>query len=616
MAVLWIYRPALHGDWLWDDDQLVTGNAVVHDPSGLWKIWFEPGSLIDYQPIKVSVVWLQWQLWGNDTLGYHQTNVVLHIVSALLVWRLLGKFGLRLAWLGGLIFAVHPVQVESVAWIAELKNTLSLPPFLLAMCFWIDYEERGKARDYFLALGLFLAAMLCKPTMVMFPVVLLLYSWWKRGRIGWNDLRITASFFVVSLALGLVTIWFLHHHAIGDEPVPMGGFFSRLACAGLSLSFYFSTCFLPVGLLPIYPRWVVDPPTLLQFLPWPIFGGAICWLWTKRRSWGRHALLGLGFFLINLAPFIGFNAASYMKYTWVMDHVLYLPIIGLIGLVVAALGWVEKRLSAPMGFCSAGLAAVLVVALAWLSRADAAEYVDSQTLWSDTKRHLPGSALAHNYLGFALQRSGNQPEAIGEFEEALRLDPAYFEALNNLGNSLLQTGRVAEAQLRYEQALRLKPDNAVTHNNLGNMFYQTGRYPEAIEQFEQALRVTPDNAVTRYNMANALVATNRLPEAITQYEEVLRLQPGYAEAHGNLGAAFQQVGQMAEAVDQYEQTLRFMPDNFDAHYNLGLIFSETGRTSDAIEQFEQALRLRPDDADARSNLARLQAVPTAAPAKQ
>jgi uncharacterized membrane protein YeaQ/YmgE (transglycosylase-associated protein family) len=224
-AVLWIYQPVLHGDWLWDDDILVTDNAVVHDPSGLWKIWFDPGSMIDYQPLKVSVSWLQWQLWGNDTLGYHLTNVLLHIVGALLAWRLLSKFGLRLAWLGGLIFAIHPVQVESVAWIAELKNTLSLPLFLLAMCAWIDYDECGKSKDYFLALGLFLAAMLCKPTMVMFPMVILVHAWWKRGRIRWNDVQASAPFFVVSLALGLATLWFLHRYTLVVDAIQMGGLF-------------------------------------------------------------------------------------------------------------------------------------------------------------------------------------------------------------------------------------------------------------------------------------------------------------------------------------------------------------------------------------------------------
>jgi len=238
VTVGWIYAPVLHGDWLWDDDALVSKNTIIHSPSGFWKVWFEPNDMVDYQPLKFTVAWMQWHLWGNNTLGYHLTNVVLHLVGALLVWRLLSKLGLRLAWLGGLIFAIHPVQVESVAWISELKNTLSLPPFLLAMCTWIDYEEHKRKRDYFLALGLFLAAMLCKATMVMFPVVILLYAWWKRGRVGWNDVKISAPFFALSLGMGLITVWFLQHYAIGNAVIPLGGFSSRLACAGLVIAFW------------------------------------------------------------------------------------------------------------------------------------------------------------------------------------------------------------------------------------------------------------------------------------------------------------------------------------------------------------------------------------------
>jgi protein O-mannosyl-transferase len=232
-AVAWIYSPVFHGGWLWDDDVLITGNLLVHHPVGLWKIWFDPGRLIDYFPLSVSVEWIEWHLWGDNTLGYHLVSIGLHAVNSLLVWNLLSKLGLRLAWLGGLIFALHPVMVESVAWISEIKNTLSLMPFLLAVSAYLRYEEQGRRLDYLLALALFLIAMLCKTSMVMFPVVLLLYAWWKRRRIGWGDLKRSAPFFVVSLVLGLVTIWFLYQHALGPKPIAVGGPFSRLALAGL-----------------------------------------------------------------------------------------------------------------------------------------------------------------------------------------------------------------------------------------------------------------------------------------------------------------------------------------------------------------------------------------------
>jgi tetratricopeptide (TPR) repeat protein len=635
-AVLWIYWPALHGDWLWDDNYLVSDNAVVHDPHGLWKIWFDPGSLIDYQPLKVSVSWLQWQLWGNDTLGYHLTNVLLHIVGALLVWRLLSKFGLRLAWLGGLIFAIHPVQVESVAWIAELKNTLSLPPFLLAMCAWIDFEDRGRKRDYFLALGLFLVAMLCKAAMVMFPVVILLYAWWRRGRIAGKDIRASAPFFVVSLALGLVTAWFLHQHTRGVDAVPMGGFFSRLACAGLAFSFYFSTCFLPVSLLPIHPHWVVDPPTLLQFLPWPILLAVIGGLWTKRERWGRHALLGLGFFLINLAPFVGFNAASYMVFTWVMDHVLYIPIIGLIGLAVAGLGQVESRLPASFRFYGIGLAVVASALLALESHRYAGMFSNEETLWSYELRYYPDAYLAYNNLGNALQQAGELTQAMEQYELALQIDPDFAVAHNNLGSVLLEKGQLSEAMEQFERALQIKPDYAgahfnlgsalaqtgqlpkaidqdeealeiepdyaEAHNNLGLALLQTGRDQESVDQYEQALRIKPDYAEAHYNLGNFLFQTGRSPEAIDQYEQALRIKPEYAEAHGNLGFALQQAGHLPEARDQYEQALRIKPDYAEAHYNLGNVFFQTGQLAAAMEQFGQALRSKADYAEAHNNL--------------
>jgi hypothetical protein len=461
-----IYGPVLHGNWLWDDDYLISQNRLVRDPYGIWDIWFQPGTLIDYFPLTVSIEWLEWQLWPNDTFPYHFTNVILHGISGLLVWRLLGKLGLRLAWLGGLIFVIHPVQVESVAWMTELKNTLSLPPFLLAMCAWIDYDRRGRLEDYLAALGLFFVAMLCKTSMVMFPVIILLHAWWKRGRVGWLDLKKSAPFFAVSLALGLAVLHF-RHFGVGGQPVPLGGFFSRLACAGLSISFYFSKCFLPVDLLPIYPQWNIDPPSLEQFLPWPILAGVIYWLWSRRQPWGRHALFGLGFFLVNLAPFIGFSTISFMRFTWVMDHFLYLPIIGLIGLTVAALGQVDARLSDSTRSFRIGSLTLVLALLTFGSFSYARVFVGLETLWSYTVQRSPEVWLAHNNLGYILAQSGRLPEATEQFEEALRLNPNYAEA----------------------------------HNNLGFIFEHTGRKPEAIDQYKEALRSDPRLMMAKINLA-------------------------------------------------------------------------------------------------------------------
>jgi hypothetical protein len=467
-AGLWIYWPVLHGTWLWDDDTLISQNDLVHDPYGIWNVWLAPENLIDYFPLTVSLEWLEWQIWPNDPFCYHLTNVILHVCSALLVWRLLSKLGLRLAWLGGLLFVIHPVMVESVAWMAELKNTLSMPPFLLAMCAWIDYDRRGKLEDYCLALVLFLAAMLCKSTMVMFPIVILLYAWWKRGQIKWSDLKNSAAFFVISLAVGLTLIAYLRH-GVGEETIPLGGLFSRLACAGLSISFYFSKCFLPLELLPLYPQWVINPPELWQFAPWPVLGGAIYWIWTKRKPWSRDILFGFGFFLINLAPFVGFRTISFMRVTWVMDHFLYLPIIGLLGLVVAALGQLEKRLTASARPYAMGGIAIVMVLLAFTSHRYAKVFISSEAEWTYTIRYNPDAWAAHNDLGNALLDAKRLPEAKAQYEEALKLNPGYPEAHNNLGIVLYETGRPYEALDQFELALKYCPDLATAQNSLAKL---------------------------------------------------------------------------------------------------------------------------------------------------
>ena len=601
----WVFSPAFHGGWVWDDTMLVADNAIVRDPAGLWKIWFEPGKLIDYFfPIKVSVEWVEWHLWHDDTLGYHLLNVALHICSALLVWRLFSKFELRLAWLGGLIFAIHPAVVESVAWISELKNTLSLPPFLLAMCAFIDYSKRRNRRDYFLALGWFLAAMLCKTTMLMFPVVILLYLWWKQGRIGMSDLKISMPFFAISLGLGFVTFCFLHRD-LNQPHIPMGGFFSRLDQAGLSISFYFFKCFWPVGMSAIYPRWTIDPSLPVQFLPWPVLGGVIYWLWTKRAGWGRHALLGLGFFLINIVPIAGFIGGSYMDFTWVMDHFLYIPMIGLIGLVAAGLGRVDEQLPPRFQPLGVGIMAAITAFLAWQSHGYAKSFQNEEMLWSHTLEHDPQSYYVRNNLGVALMKAGRLPDAIEQFQKALQIAPDRAEIHDNWGNALTQARQFQKAIAQYQEASRINPHDAETHNNWGNTLYLTGQFQDAIAQYQEALRIDPTYIEARNGLGLMLIQMNRLPEGIDEYWQALRIRPDNTEILSNLGIALGQMGQLSEAIEQFQKTVELDPENAAAHYNLGVALDRAGRLHEAMEQYQEALRIKPGYAAARMGVAGL-----------
>ena len=516
MAGCWVFGPALRGDWLMDDDLYLTQNALMNDPARLWKIWFAPGSLIEYYPIEASLQAIEWRLWHTDTAGYHLVNLALHLVGSVLVWRLLEKFGLRLAWLGGLLFAVHPAVVESVAWISEFKNVLSLPPFLLAMCVWIDYAERRRKQDYFLSLGLFTIAMLCKISMVLFPLVLLLFAWWKRDRIGWKDVKEVAPFLVVSVVLGATTLlvgdWFRHVHHQTEHDLEVGGYASKLALSGTAISFYLWNFLWPVGLLPIYPKWTVDPPSPVEFLPWLAMIGAASWFWTKRKGWGRQALLGFGFFLINLLPFVGFHAPSYMGISWVMDHFLYLPMVGLVGLTIAVLEQAENRLPASKQAVSTGAIAVVIGALAWDSHAYAGRFIGQETLWTYTLEHNPGAWLAHNNLGNIMLVTGRTAEAIEHYQKALQIAPDGVEAHNNLGMALRMEHRPEEAMVQFQAALKSNPNFATGHRNLGDTLCELGRTAEAIDQYRQALIIEPSDDATRKQVARLEAQEKADPE--------------------------------------------------------------------------------------------------------
>jgi hypothetical protein len=425
LAGAWIYGPALHGPWIWDDSAELITNPVMRDPHGLAKIWISPVTP-DFFPLKTTLQWLLWRLWGADSTPYHVLTLGLHLVSALLFWRVLRLLGLRWAWLGGLLFVVHPLVVESVAWVAELKNTLSLAWLLLAMIAYLEYDRRagaivrpsGLRSAYLRSLIFFLLAALSKSSVVMFPFVLLLHAWWQRGRIRRKDLIDSLPFFATSLVLGLITVSFQQHRALASWSIPAGGVGSRIAGAGVALAFYFWKSVLPLHLLLMYPQWRINPPSLLQWLPWPCLALLLAWFWLKRATWGRAAIFGVGFFVLNLLPVLGLVSMSYMHIAWVADHFVYLPLLGLLGLAVGGIGWIADRIAARPSaarFGAIGLLVLLLGALASESRTQAARFGDEEVLWSATLRENPAAWMAHINLGHFLGQAGRGPEALEQY---------------------------------------------------------------------------------------------------------------------------------------------------------------------------------------------------------
>ena len=502
-AGLLIYWPALHGDWLWDDDLLVTDNSNLRSLWGLWGIWSTPPTT-DYWPLSWTLLWIEWHLWGNESLGYHLCSLALHICSGILIWRLFNRLGMRWGWLGGLLFVIHPLAVESVAWISEIKNTLSLPFFLLSIDAWLDAEEK-QSSGYQRSVFYYLAAMLAKTSTVMLPLVLLLYCWWKRGHVTRQELKRMIPYVAIAVTLGLITVYF-QNTGQGNNQVEFGGLLvTRLIGAGTALFFYISKFILPVNLLPIYPRWTLDPPSFLQALALPALAVLLFGLWTRRGGWGRHALFGFGFFLLNLLPVLGLVKMKYMGISLVADHLVYVPMIGLVGLIVAGLEQLHERPSSfphLLGIETVSIFTVICLLL-WESHAYARLFNNSETLWAYTLQYNPLALHAHNNLGDFFARTGRLSEAIVQFEQALKLKPDSAKAHYNLGTAFERTGRMSEAIEQFEQALKIKPDYAEAYNNLGTVLFQKGRVSEAIEQFEQALKIKPDYAVAYYNLASA-----------------------------------------------------------------------------------------------------------------
>jgi tetratricopeptide (TPR) repeat protein len=589
LICVWVYHPCLHGTWLWDDGLEVAQNPMVRSAGGWWQAWVHPQGM-DYFPLKGTFQWIEWHLWGPDPFGYHAASLALHIAGSILVWRLLRVLGVPAAYVGGLLFAVHPMAVESVAWISELKNTLSLPPLLLAAIAAVRFDSGGRRRDQVLALLWFVAALLCKTSVVMLPFFILLLAWWRRGRIGARDLAASAPFFGAAAALGLVTVWFQSTRAIGAAGTPQP-LLQRLAQAGWSVEEYARLFVWPPALAPVYPAGASGWTALL---PWLGLAAVLGVLWAWRSGWGRHGLLGAGWYLLNLAPVLGLVPMAYSRVSPRADHLAYLPMVGLAGLAAAALGCAQRRIARRTGggigprLPLAAVAAVALAALAVESHSLAGRYVDPRALWSFAVERNPGAWLARNNLGRELLQEGRAAAAEEQFRAAVAAQPDSPEAHANLGNALEAQGRDADARGEYGAALSLDPGFEGAHYDLGLALLRSRSFPAAAEQFRAAVRLDPGHAQALNGLGLALAGEGRLDEAMGRYQEAVRANPGLPEAHLNLGNALFRMGRTSEAVAEYREAIRLEPGYAGAHFNLGQALLSLGRADEARAELEAA----------------------------
>ena len=569
------YVPAMQGGFIWDDDSYVTQNQTLRSLEGLRKIWVQPNSSPQYYPLVFTTFWVEYKLWGLNPTGYHLVNVFLHALSALLLYRLLVYLNVPGAWLAAAVFALHPVHVESVAWVAERKNVLSgFFYFSSALCLFHFFGlagEGGKKLNlwwYTSGLLLFACALLSKTVTSTLPAAMLLVLWWKRGGVKGRELAALAPFFALGLAMGLATAWLEKHHvgAVGAEWNL--SLVERFLIAGHALWFYLGKLVWPWELIFNYPRWQVDASRWWQYLYPTGIVLVVFILWLSRKRLGRGPLVGVLFFCGTLFPALGFLDVYPFRYSYVADHFQYLASVGLIVLLVALISKAVYRWDRRI---TSVLALIVLLPLGWQTWHQGYVYRDVKTLWSDTIEKNPLSWMAHNNLGAVLADEGRLEEALSHYSKALQLNATHPEIHNNLGNAFAKLGRFHQAEIHYLQALQINPEYAKAHNNLGNLLATQGRLDEAVNHFSEALRLRPDYAEAHSNLGNVLATQGKFDEAMDHYLAALRIKPDYAQAHYNLGNTLALMGRLDEAIAHYSEALRIKPDYVAARKNLELV---------------------------------------------
>jgi protein O-mannosyl-transferase len=537
--VLAAYVPALSAGFIWDDDRHVTGNLVLKDTLGLAAAWTTLDATPQYYPLTHTTFWLEHALWGLDPRGYHLTNVLLHAAAAILVWRLLLLLEVPGAWLAAAVFALHPVHVESVAWVSERKNVLSAVLYLgAARVFlgWVLGRERGTARPW-IATALYIGALLAKTVTATLPIALAVALWWKRGRIDRRELAWLAPMLVIGAAFGGVT------HRLEQTQVGAAGsewqlsVFERVALSGRIVTFYLGKLAWPSPLVFIYPRWPTGAGAFALTWTAVVSAGAAA-LWLGRRTIGRGPVAALAFFVVTLAPALGFFDVYPMRYSWVADHFQYLASLGPIVLAAAGIALVCNRLAPRRALAVA--AVVLTVVLGVQTFARAHVYENEEMLWRDTLAQNPEAWIAHDNLGIILAESGRNDEAARHFRRVLELRPMHSGARANLGYLQELGGQDAEAAATLAQAAAERPDDADVRARLVRVLVRLGRFDEALPYAVEAARLRPGDPEVVCDAGTLLARAGRTAEAIPLLEHALALRPGFPRAAANLVLARRQ----------------------------------------------------------------------------
>ncbi len=574
-----------------DDRRLLqTDNPLVNGSAGPLSIWFHA----DFA-LSTFAFWLEWLAWGQNPGGYHAVNMALHALSAALLWRLLARLKIPGAWLAAAMFAVHPVCVATVGRVAELKNTLSLPFFLLSFCLWLRYEtvslrSSGGAPWLGCSLAAFVLALLAKTSTVMLPLLLLACAAWQRGRVTRRDCLRASPYFVLALGFGWMSVWFQKHQALAGVALAPQSFWERLAIAGRVFWFYLGKALWPLNLNLVYPQWKIAPASLSAYVPLLGCGAVFLLCWRFRRSWGRHVLFGLGCFAIALFPALGLFDAQFLTRWQVSDHLQYLPLIAPLALAAAGIA------SLPGGALFRCAPAVVLAGLSVLAFERARVFSTEESLFRDALARNPAAWGLENDLGTLLAARNDQAGAEDHFRASLRSNPDYPDAHVNLGRLLLLQGRTEEAEEHFRVALKTQPHHSEARHNLATILARRGKPREALRHLRIAVCFKPD-VRTRLDYAVLLHQTGDYAGASAQYLQALLAQPDAVEALNNLAWLLAtcpdgKVRNGAEAVRCAERASRLpAPVGMCVMGTLAAAYAEAGRFKDAVATAEKAVEM-------------------------
>ncbi len=532
LAIL-VYLPALQSGFVWDDESSIIQNHLLRNMNGLWKIWAHPSLNTEphYWPITYTSFWVDCQIWGLAPFGYHLTNILLHAFNGILLWVILRRLEIPGAWFAAAIFTVHPVHVESVAWIIERKDVLSGLFYLLAFWFYLNYDREKDWKRYLLSLFFLLCAIWSKSITISLPLAMVLWLWWKRESLTVRDLVPIFPFFALTLICSFLDYRLTEAHASFHTNLTL---IQRVLIAGRVFWFSVGKLIYPVNLMTYYPQWKISADSFIQYIYPCMMIIILAVFYFLRKIIGKGWFVATCYFAITLGPHLGFVDYGFMAYSYVADRFQYLASMGLIVLFAVV---VTQGIQYIVGFKKEILFAIMVIPILILSSltwSQAGIYKNMETLIRYNLRKNPNAWSTHYNWAAVLARKGDISDAIKHYFITLTLNPNYADAHNNLAMLLAQQGKLAEAMSHYTEAIRINPQLATAHNNMAILLLQQGKTDDAIAHYKKAIEINPLFAEAYNNLGLVLAKQGKLKEAIEYFSKAVDINPEYQEARHNL----------------------------------------------------------------------------------